>query len=905
MLPCGPNGEHHSEGLYSSTQPLHNLLQHKADIEPLRLHINHEYHPGWAVRDLEIVKQRFKSGGILTLEECPDWEVEVRDQGHGRGFIIRVRRVGEEPSRVLRTEHGIKWRQARDHGLGLLADLAKTTVPSGTDSSTFGPEASGHATRQSAAPRASVSAVSGRSDIEVASPLANLEPLLLPLNCAVADSRLVVAMGMWRTVDPVALLPFQLHGEWCDKIPCLALGANFSMVPFTAHDWAVSDQNLFDPATVKSARLHARSQRSEESRALRSDFVLPDWEHGYSRHRVELQGRKLPPNAYLSIDIVRHDGTARRSPRPVLGRYALRSAPRQWLRVPGRDCSPTSIAAVAALGSPDLLLVNLQDIRGERTSALVRAVLHQRGADRPTLIVASSPSDLLFLKDPWLAEHAVVFAVGQPPSKQSIEISLVGRERPQQEREFDATLRQLQGSSDEMDRLVKLGISAWWAANQSLSTDPFGDHAIRRFFAAVERFRSRSPIEAEDLNGFRQLLLRTLDDGERIEERLKATVRAVEEHVNMNKGDAVVVVRQPSSARIVKDRLAAMMGCDPIELPRVGIVVRAGRALVSSSNPGIVVSCGFSGYSTIDALLASRAPTIRLVIDPVEAALAASSVRRIVPWLERAGVQSEAIAAIAEAAFPVAVRGGDWIPAFTFDVFQNVAPLVPTGAAHPDGRSPDQLRLHVRFTDGDEVLVEGSRRFERVDPPLGRSRSVPASALMPGDEVILAEETELFSDLLIKELDRDVLADQVLLRKTWVMTVSLLVDSQKLSIANMHRALAAAGVNVDYQTVRAWTRPTEEDDRVPARWEHFHALAAVVGLLLSDVELRRLFDGVRILRVRHRKAGRDLVRMLRAARTGQLDAASLRMIESLFGLGVRDLVDRTRIAVVDDIQPEI
>jgi len=805
---------------------------------------------------------------------------------------------------VLRTEHGVKWRQAKDHGLGLLAEIADAAAVSDANANSVGRDAPRVADVHFTAPPASVAVGPDRTAVDLKSPAAELERLVLPLNCAVAQSKLVIAQGMWRVIDRIALLPFQLHGEWCDRIPCLALGANFSMLPFTAHDWAVSEQNLFDPAEIKSARLNARSQRSEQSRALRADFVLPDWEDGYSRHRAELQGKNLPPSAYLSIDVVREDGTTRRSPRPSLGRYAVRSAPRPWLRIPGRDCDPTSAAAIATIASADLLLVNLQDLRGERTKALVRGVLHQRGPDRPTLIVASSPSDLVFLKDPWLAEHAVVFAVGEPPTKQSIGVSLVSIDRPQREREFDSMLRHLQGSSDEMDRLVRLGIAAWWGANQSLSTDPSGDHAIRRFFAAVDHLRRRSPLEAEDLNGFSQLLLRTLRDPERVEDRLDAIVRAVMEHVNTNEGDAVVVVRQPISARIVKSRLASLMGCEPIELSSAGIIVRAGRALASSSKPGLIVSCGFSGYSSMDAILASRAPIVRLIIDPVEAALATTMVRRIAPWLERAGVPHDAVLAIADAASPVAVRGGDWLPPFTFDVFQNVHPLLGSYSVGASGGTVDQQRLHITFTNGDEILVEETRRFERVEPPLGRTRSVPASALAVGDEVVLVEETELFSEGLIKQLDRDVLSDQVTLRKTWVTTVSLLVDSQKLSVASVHRSLAARGVNVDYQTVRAWIRPTEDDDRVPARWEHFRAVADVVGLPLSEVELRRLFDAVRILRVRHRKAGRDLVRMLRAARSGQLDSSSLRVIESLFGLGVRDLVDRTRIAVVDDIQAE-
>src|SRR5262249_28610296 len=150
------------------------------------------------------------------------------------------------------------------------------------------------------------------------------EQLLPAVGYAISQRKLVVAQGNWCVTDPVALLPFRLHGDWCDRFPTLPLGANFSMVPFTPHDWAVAEQNLFDPALVKAARINARLHRSEEARPLRGDYVLADWEDGYSRHRAELQGAKLPPCSFLSVDAVYGDGSVRRSGRHLLGRYAVR-----------------------------------------------------------------------------------------------------------------------------------------------------------------------------------------------------------------------------------------------------------------------------------------------------------------------------------------------------------------------------------------------------------------------------------------------------------------------------------------------------------------------------------------------------------------------------------------------------
>jgi hypothetical protein len=131
-----------------------------------------------------------------------------------------------------------------------------------------------------------------------------------------------------------------------------------------------------------------------------------------------------------------------------------------------------------------------------------------------------------------------------------------------------------------------------------------------------------------------------------------------------------------------------------------------------------------------------------------------------------------------------------------------------------------------------------------------------------------------------------------------------MVKVKRLKKRDIYRQLLALDVNVDYQTVRAWTTPSLEDDRVPAKWEYFQKLADVIGCGIPESELRRLYDAIRLLRVWHRKTGRDIVRMMRAARTGSLDPTGLRRVEERFGVSVRELVEATRIVEIDDILPE-
>jgi hypothetical protein len=475
-------------------------------------------------------------------------------------------------------------------------------------------------------------------------------------------------------------------------------------------------------------------------------------------------------------------------------------------------------------------------------------------------------------------------------------------DRPQKEREFEFALQSLHGESESHDRLVDLGVAAWWAANQSLTDTPEADYFIRRFLNALDQLTTHDSDAAADFTAFRGLLVRTVQDQRRIEERCSSIQVAVLEHLNARRGNVTVVVRDNASARVVRSRLAAQIECDVAELPQLGVHVRSGRTLVSMTDPGLVVASGFSGFTSIDSILASRAPFATLVMDPIEAALAVSTSRRTEQWLGRTGVSRAAVAAIENAAKAVAIRGYEHMLSPRFDIFESIAPFrIPTAKDH---RAVEKQRYIITFVDGDAIIAEAGRRFDRIEPSFGMSRSIAVESLGPGDEVVLVDDASLFSERLIRSLDEGPLKAEVTQRATWVTMVKAVVDSERIPRAAVHRRLAAKGVRVDYQTVRTWTSPSNDDDRVPATWEHFHALAEVVGISLPEGDLRAIFRSIQLIRTRHRASGRQIVRMIRAARTGRLDPRKLHEIESLFGLSVRELVEATRVAIIDDVQME-
>jgi hypothetical protein len=375
------------------------------------------------------------------------------------------------------------------------------------------------------------------------------------------------------------------------------------------------------------------------------------------------------------------------------------------------------------------------------------------------------------------------------------------------------------------------------------------------------------------------------------------------QHLNANKGDVAIIVRQPASASAIADHLAQHLGCTRRDLAEWGVQIRVGRGQRAGAPPTLVVACGFSGHTTLDAILMSRAPRVALVVDPVEAALVVSSAQRAAEWMARAGDASEAVRALGEAAFPMASRDSGTLVSLSWN-----APLsTRNGTGTRPGADARDERQHVTVTliDGEEIYTDARHRFDRISPETGVSSSTHAVDLCPGDEVVLVDGTAAFSTRLIASLDAGPYAIHAAQRAVWAMLVERIIRERKHKITMIHARLREVGVFVDYSTVRAWLRPTTEESRTPQRWDAFAALADALGIALPESELRRLFHAIRTLRTLHRKAGRDLVRMIRAARAGRIDPRTLHEVEERFGIGIRDLVAATRVAVVDNVQEEL
>jgi hypothetical protein len=187
----------------------------------------------------------------------------------------------------------------------------------------------------------------------------------------------------------------------------------------------------------------------------------------------------------------------------------------------------------------------------------------------------------------------------------------------------------------------------------------------------------------------------------------------------------------------------------------------------------------------------------------------------------------------------------------------------------PAQKKNEQETILILFVDGTQLEVPRSARLEIVDRQgTVRLRTVLASDLQPGDELVIVADDgrSLFSEYLIKMLDDGRLRPLVEKRESWFTFLRAIKSTTHPNLRAVHRKLAQRGIQASYQTVRSWARLTSNAERTtPQSWRHFKAFAEELGITLPEPYLLELFNGIRQLRMRHRLAGRNLIRAMRNA----------------------------------------
>jgi hypothetical protein len=190
---------------------------------------------------------------------------------------------------------------------------------------------------------------------------------LLPALSQARNGR-VLAFTQFRFISDIAAIPFDLHLTAPDAVQWLPLTADFTVIPFHPAILEIRSHRVQD---ALDAIRHARWIRNEQQRAVRDDFLWPDWEEGAKKHHSRFRDLALPPYSFVRIDRVVEKGETRSQPRPVLGRHSARKAPTPRVLVPGTG--RLSPQAIDKLANTDLLLIDLQNIRGQRTLSMLVA----------------------------------------------------------------------------------------------------------------------------------------------------------------------------------------------------------------------------------------------------------------------------------------------------------------------------------------------------------------------------------------------------------------------------------------------------------------------------------------------------------------------------------------------------
>jgi hypothetical protein len=724
-----------------------------------------------------------------------------------------------------------------------------------------------------------------------------LKPFLAPLKLAIQHSRLVVALQLWRRTKSLSLIPFQLHLRWPDEVAQLPLFAAVSLAPFFVADEEQAELSpLYSVHDAHEARTRARIARHKEKRNLPDDFRFADWEDGAKR-RPELRDLVLPGASFVGVDRVSPPGDVRKVSRSRLGRYCGRRDRRPCLLVPGKRGITTG-AAREALTQTELLIANLQGIRGRKTLDALHDLIAARDENRATLIVASNPTELLTLGLTGIerADHVVI---GKPLSLLEARVFAVGKDRMLAERSYEFAVSNLGVQTDETLRTLNLAKSAWWAIRQSVGIESEDLPEVHRFLNALDNLKVIAPHEAVALSGIEHLL-GSVTGNTLASERRQAVVEAVLDAEGFS--EILVLARDARSARLLRQALAETLD-EPIEvLAELGVNIRPHSSPPPITPPETVVLAGYFGRASLDAALASGANKIRCVMDPAEVRVAGYGLRQTLDYLEAIGAHSAAagLEALLE-------ELDQHSPPEAADLKVDLDLKSSNGNAAWSVQRERQVASNealVHMTDGFTLSVKLNAKLDVLPEKGSRFCSTSVVEVQPGDRIVILYEDERssFSQELMAVLDEGQLRQEAQKRRTWITIVNSMVSQKRPNLREIYRQMKARGEPVSYDAVRAWARPSvETSGSVPSTYGRFMAFAELLGVNLPEAELAEFFQNIRRWRINHRKAGRKLARVIRAAYLDRLDAVTLAKVEREWGFEIRRLLEAAHVGIVDEV----
>lgn len=548
----------------------------------------------------------------------------------------------------------------------------------------------------------------------------------------------------------------------------------------------------------------------------------------------------------------------------------------------------------------DLILVNVQSIRGKQLTSSISYFLSAIPYTIPMLIIASSPADLI-ATNALQVPSGKLEVLSDNRREPSVQVCPVNHDRVMAERQFCYTIDGLAEKSDTIARLVAQAQRTWWATRQSMSVDSPSEAVA--FATLHSDVVSQTPgIELELLEGAKQLILKEAENKAARDERREAVIQAVFNDTSAR--SVMVLARSDSAARELKIALAHHIDVSTADMEALGIHVQNVFGSWPDVSYDLCVVAGYFGTSTIDMLFASNAARLVMVVDPIEARIAIWDIEK--RFCELAGLPGPVTASLRSLSAALAAHASpssDPISLSTLSGERIASGSAATTVQHFGGSAS---YVCVCFADGATRQVAANARFEVLGRRRLQLKSITAKELQIGDQVILLRDDEraVFSEDLLEMMDQGRLKEDSQTRSSWIATVRAVRASRKIPASLIKRRLEAAGINVDITTVRSWLPSATSDDcGVPEAEAVFIGFAAALELVLPVDMLKQWYLSIKRLRVHHRVIGRELGKAIRGAYLGRLDAVTITRMEQEWGVQAKELLEAARVAVVDDVIP--
>jgi hypothetical protein len=721
--------------------------------------------------------------------------------------------------------------------------------------------------------------------------------VLRPLFASALESwSLEVALTLWcRLGEPLAA-PFEFYLERPDAFGELGLHPRPLIAPLTRSDQDVLRLPIFDGKHARevrkpirlglAARVEMSRSQAERERAMSlaaASNRRTDWERAIVMRSDRLPARS-PAVAFQGLDLISRDGSAKRTPRPVIGRYASRKHLRDQVLAIWRGPLTGTMTATAA--TCDCAFLNIQGVRGRNTLDLVRRLV-RLVPNCPGLLIAAAPSELFELAEGGWPAFKRVHLVGSQIAPFNVGILPVAREREQLDRRFAATTEGLADYSAVTARLFDIAKSAWWAAMRSVTTDEDTEPAVFDYLRSIAVAAQKLPEDVARFRSFTEALLAVLHDESRANERRHALLRAVAE------GAETVLVPNPGTRRVLLDR-------EP-ELRAKQVRCITANEAWRAAPPTHLAVLGIAGAPSLDALIALRPRRMSIIVDPVEARVAVAFLAKWTALLRGYGGGQPALDQLLNALEAVAApsRGESGVVDLKLGNYTSGG---ISGHGSGTDASPADL-VRVRFVDGSNLICARATRFDVVSEDSNRLDPRTAAELQPGDEVVVvaSEDARAFSEHLIDALDQGKLSESFAHRKALLRLIRRAAEEHSLGARAIARSLARRGIRVSPEAVGGWLRGAAEDATVANTRRNLEALLEVLLLDLPTETVDIYWTAVRVVRIGHRLAGRQVVHAIRAAAAGRLSAQTMFSIEREYGWSIRQLIEAAHAQVVDEV----